>query len=75
MITGERRGCRAGEGCKRRELTSEYEDGLIDRICETCGEAYKGTPNSHYCLKCKKEMIRKANISRDQVRSVFKYNK
>ena len=61
-MTGKRRGCKAGKGCKKRKLIPSIEDNGGMRTCEKCGAAYTGGKKSHYCPECRKEIMRKNAI-------------
>lgn len=62
IMTGHKRGCRAGKGCKKRKLIPSAEPKVGERICEKCGAAYLGGKKSHYCPECRKEIMRKNAI-------------
>ena len=62
VVTGKRRGCKAGKGCKKRKLIPSIEDNGGMRTCEKCGAAYVGGQKSHYCPECRKEIMRKNAI-------------
>lgn len=62
VMTGKRRGCKAGKGCKKRKLIPSIEDNGGMRTCEKCGAAYVGGQKSHYCPECRKEIMRKNAI-------------
>lgn len=57
MMTGNVRGCKAGDGCTQRKI----HDGKAiyeRRICERCGAEYIGTKTSHICIACRREVLR-----------------
>lgn len=57
MMTCERRGCRAGVGCDKRDFERvEVKDNR--NVCERCGRRYDGTKRSHFCPDCRVEMHR-----------------
>lgn len=57
MMTAERRGCRAGVGCNKREF--EHVEAQDKRnVCERCGKRYEGTKQSRFCPDCRVEMHR-----------------
>lgn len=62
IITGKRRGCKAGQGCNQRKQkhSEASENGM--RICDQCGASYVGGKKSHYCPECRKEIMRKNAI-------------
>ncbi len=59
VMTGERRGCKAGVGCERRLLEKDLPKDTR-RACERCGTKFEGTKYRRFCDECRKELQREA---------------
>lgn len=66
-MVGHMRGCPPGVGCNQRILAKnvrERRDPMIDRTCQMCGATYQGTSQSHYCMACRRKLVKQATIER-----------
>ena len=62
FMTGERRGCPAGVGCKRKTLVAQFKSGTKKRSCLRCGEKLTGGKYAKYCDKCRFELHQEAAL-------------
>lgn len=60
-MTGERRGCKAGVGCRKRKLRGNVTNGK--RVCQRCGAKYDGGDRSRYCDECR-AIVKRENAKR-----------
>ena len=59
LMTGERRGCKAGVGCNRRLLEKDLPKDTRC-VCERCGKRFEGSKWRRFCDDCRKELQRQA---------------
>ena len=56
IVTGNVRGCKAGNSCERRVESDKVEPIHGLRVCERCGSEYVGTRNATLCPSCRREV-------------------
>lgn len=68
LLTGKRRGCAPGKGCKKRIIKQKESTVADEKSCERCGALFNGSATTHLCPECRKEARRKNAIHAVEVR-------